>query len=144
MRVHSPFVMCAHVIASLLTGRHKDGSLIPLLMSSSQVTVGGNLLYSLLFERTPPRTAIITADMDGVVQSATINVLDILGYSARELAYRPLDMFIKSPSGGIGYLSASVGMIRARVPVCAVIPDAALQRASLEWMLSMRWGRQSR
>ena len=37
----------------VINGKHKDGTLLPMLLTSSEMAIGGMKLYALLFERIP-------------------------------------------------------------------------------------------
>jgi hypothetical protein len=72
--------------ARVVNGRHKDGSVFPVLLTSSAISVGGVQLYALLFEFLPKNAAVVTCDLDGVIQSATTNIGSILeGYTSKRM-----------------------------------------------------------
>ncbi len=78
----------------VVNGKHKDGSLIPMLLTSSEIVVSNQKMYSLLFE--PIRTrggAIITACQQGIIQSVSDNVGPLFGMRARALCGKPLSHF---------------------------------------------------
>jgi hypothetical protein len=60
----------------VVNGRHKDGSLFPLLLTCSSVSSaeGRVQLYALLFEELPADAVTMTCALDGIVRSTTANV----------------------------------------------------------------------
>ncbi len=66
----------------IVNGQSKDGTLQPLLISTSQMTVAGQPLYVLLFEQLRKKCAILVVDESGVITSATENLSLVLGWHA--------------------------------------------------------------
>lgn len=99
----------------VVNGKHKDGSLIPMLLTSSGMTLQGLQLYALLFERIPEHTAIITTDYDGIIQSATSNISTILRMQARELCGRNMSDVFPLRVGEDGMEGPSAGMLQASI-----------------------------
>ncbi len=92
----------------VVNGKHKDGSLIPMLLTSSAISLQGLQLYALLFERIPEHTAIITTDFDGLIQSATSNISSVIRINARELCGKQISEVIPPADGESNYLMASI------------------------------------
>lgn len=74
----------------VVNGRHLDGSVIPTLLTSSEITVGGQRLYSLLFEPIRNRGAVVTTCQKGVIQSATQSVQAVLKVRPRAICGKPI------------------------------------------------------
>jgi hypothetical protein len=91
----------------VVNGKHKDGSLVPMLLTSSAISLQGVQLYALLFERIPEHTAIITTDLDGLIQSATSNINAVIRINARELCGKDIAHIIP-PLDERNYLMASI------------------------------------
>jgi PAS domain S-box-containing protein len=65
----------------VVNGQCKDGSQVPLLISSSEMVVGGKPFYVLLFEQMSKKCAIVVVDESGVIGSASENLLKVIGWS---------------------------------------------------------------
>ncbi len=90
-------VLSELTMARVVNAKHKDGSLVPVLLTSTTLNVGGLQLYALLFENLPKNSAVVTCDADGVVQSATQNVVNILHCATRDICGQPLTRFVRGP-----------------------------------------------
>lgn len=64
----------------MVTGQCKDGTQVPLLISSSQISVAGQILYVLLFEQLKKKCAILVVDESGVISSGTENLNMVIGW----------------------------------------------------------------
>lgn len=69
----------------LVNGVRKDGTLIPLLLSSSEVTIGSDLAYILLLEQVHPKAVVFTCSDDGTIESVSQSVESMLGLKATTL-----------------------------------------------------------
>jgi serine/threonine protein kinase len=75
----------------VVNAKHKDGSLIPMLLTSSEIIVSNQKMYSLLFEPIRSRGgAVITACQQGIIQTCSDNVGPLFGVRARTLCGKPL------------------------------------------------------
>ncbi len=141
MRGCLPFAQLTTLFVDLtsvrvVNGRHADGSVTPLLLTSSEVKVGGVRLYALLFEPLKHNSAIVTTDIDGVIQSASVNVHLLLTLKPRALCGLPLSRFCQDAE--TDFLQASLDASQsakfgqqAKNIVGAPVPLALLNGASV-------------
>ncbi len=108
----------------VVNAKHKDGTLIPILLTSSEIVVSTQKMYSLLFEPIRSRGgAIITLSQEGIIQSASDNISTLLGVRARQfcgksvLAYFVEDPVEKSFSQGLANTKYNKGKHRVGAPV---------------------------
>lgn len=66
----------------VVNGQCKNGTQVPLLISTSQMTVAGQVLYVLLFEQLKKKCAIMVVDESGVIYSATETLTMVCGWQA--------------------------------------------------------------
>ena len=80
----------------VVNGKRSDGTMVPLLLSSSEMRIGGQLLYSLLFEPIRNRNgAVVTTCHEGIVQTASPNVLVVFGMAPRAMCGESLRSFFE-------------------------------------------------
>ena len=82
----------------LVNGQCKDGSLVPLLISSSEILVGGRAIYVLLFEKIKKKCAIMVVDESGVISSASENLPDVIGWDSTRVQGKPITSVVLSPA----------------------------------------------
>ena len=92
--------------ARVVNAKKKDGSLSPIMLTSSSIRVGGLTLFALLFEHLPKNAVLVTCNMEGVVLSATDNTASLLHRGPREVCGAPLERFVK---GGVIQQSLNAG-----------------------------------
>ncbi len=86
------------------------------MLSWARIAVGAHTIVSLMFEQFPVRTAVVITDAQGVVLSASDNVQELfLLPPPNQMAGFPLDRYIKTPSGGLGYLRQSMMAARLKL-----------------------------
>lgn len=86
----------------VVNGKHKDGSMTPMLLTSSEMRLGGQKLYSLLFEPIRDRdAAIVTTCHDGIIQTASDSVKSIFGRRARAICGERLSTFFEDDEDAI-------------------------------------------
>ncbi len=82
----------------VVNGKHRDGSLVPLLVTSTSINIAQHQLYALLFEQPQGNSAILTLDGAGIIQGATENVASLLAvHAARHLCGLPLASLCLEP-----------------------------------------------
>ena len=81
-------VMAEITGARVVNGKHKNGSIFPVLLTSSAINVSGVQLYALLFEPVPKKSAVLTTDMDGTVLTCTYNIAEFLGVKSARVVGR--------------------------------------------------------
>ncbi len=81
----------------VVNGQCKDGSQVPLLISSSEMVVGGKPLYVLLFEQLSRKCAILVVDETGVITSATENLPKVLGWNADRVQGKAITTIVTAP-----------------------------------------------
>jgi len=82
----------------LLEGQHKDGTIFPIRLSVSEVSLGATQqLYIGMIERVPNRTVIITADLRGVITGVNASVTEVWGYQPSELVGQNLKVLMPEP-----------------------------------------------
>ncbi len=76
-------------------GRHRSGSTVPMLLTSTDVNIANQKLVVLLFESiTDGRGSILTLNESGCIQAATENIAGLLSVSANSLIGRPFSSLV--------------------------------------------------
>jgi hypothetical protein len=92
----------------VVNGKHRDGSLFPVLLTSSAVSSaeGRVELFALVFEELSLEGATLTCAPDGLVRSTTRNVESVISLSASDLVGQSLHRFVRG-AGGADVLQAA-------------------------------------
>ena len=81
----------------VVNGQKHDGTTVPLLISSSELVVGGRHLYVLLFEQMQKDCAILVVEDTGVIHSATDNIKKVLGWHAEQVSGKVINSVVTTP-----------------------------------------------
>jgi serine/threonine protein kinase/Leucine-rich repeat (LRR) protein len=81
----------------LVNGQKKDGTLAPLLISSSELVIGGQQLYVLLFEQIQKKCALMVVDHSGMILSASDNLPSVIGWRADAVQGRGISTIVTHP-----------------------------------------------
>jgi serine/threonine protein kinase len=81
----------------VVNGQHKDGSHVPLLISSSELVIAGLRFYALLFEQMPKSAAILIVDGSGLITSSSENLSNVIGWNTEHASGKTINALIAFP-----------------------------------------------
>eukprot|EP01102_Stenamoeba_stenopodia_P006776 TRINITY_DN188_c0_g1_i1.p1 TRINITY_DN188_c0_g1~~TRINITY_DN188_c0_g1_i1.p1 ORF type:complete len:647 (+),score=97.16 TRINITY_DN188_c0_g1_i1:124-2064(+) len=81
----------------VVEGLHSSGAIFPILLSISNVTVGGTKLYVAMIDKLEDKAGIITTNMQGVIVSCNHHCESLFGWKVNELIGQKLNMLLPPP-----------------------------------------------
>jgi hypothetical protein len=85
------------VAVRIVNGQRKDGTLVPLLVSVSELMVAKQRYFAILFEQMHKQCALVVVDELGIVSNASDNVKLVLSCTPEQMAGRPINSWLIDP-----------------------------------------------